>query len=139
MYMARAKAEPVLRVERARLKEERRKADAAQRWARLTATYGEDAAKHIIEGRPWQGATEAMILDTLGKPEKVEEKVLKTKTKRLLYYVDECPKCSGSGFLPEFTHIASGKCFTCGGKGQSKGFSLRVVVENGAVVGWDKK
>lgn len=29
-----------------------------------------------------------------------------------------CPKCSGSGNLTAFGHIASGRCFTCGGAGK---------------------
>ena len=29
----------------------------------------------------------------------------------------ECPKCSGTGTLPEFSHIADGTCFMCSGTG----------------------
>ncbi len=28
-----------------------------------------------------------------------------------------CPKCGGSGFLPEFAHVAEGVCFMCIGSG----------------------
>lgn len=138
-YMARAQGEPAARAERARLKEQKRQAEAAQRWARLTASYGEDAARHIIAGEPWQGATEAMIIEALGFPEKTEEKVLKTKTKKILSYIDECARCGGSGFLVEFMHINDGKCFNCNGRGRSRGVTLRVIIENDAVVGWEKK
>ena len=26
-----------------------------------------------------------------------------------------CPKCGGSGYLPQFSHVAGGVCFLCGG------------------------
>ncbi len=28
-----------------------------------------------------------------------------------------CPKCSGSGNIPQFQHRKGGECFTCGGSG----------------------
>jgi len=28
-----------------------------------------------------------------------------------------CPRCGGSGYLPEFSHVAGGVCFCCGGSG----------------------
>ncbi len=138
-YMARANAEPAARAERARLKEQQRQAAAAQKLAKLVASYGEEAAKRIILGEPWQGATEPMIIEALGTPEKIEEKVLKTKTKKIFSYIDECTKCAGSGFLPEFVHIDDGKCFICNGRGRSRGITLRVIIENGIVIGWEKK
>lgn len=30
---------------------------------------------------------------------------------------DVCPKCNGTGHLPQFGHIQSGECFKCGGSG----------------------
>jgi uncharacterized protein (DUF983 family) len=30
---------------------------------------------------------------------------------------NRCPKCSGSGYLPQFAHRKAGECFTCGGTG----------------------
>ena len=36
----------------------------------------------------------------------------------------ECPRCDGRGFMDEFSHIASGRCFLCGG---SKKISLKTV------------
>jgi len=29
-----------------------------------------------------------------------------------------CPKCGGSGRIPEFRHVAGGECFACGGTGK---------------------
>lgn len=28
-----------------------------------------------------------------------------------------CPKCSGTGNIPQFQHRKGGECFTCGGSG----------------------
>ena len=30
---------------------------------------------------------------------------------------NRCPKCAGSGNLPQFQHRKGGECFTCGGTG----------------------
>jgi DnaJ-class molecular chaperone len=29
----------------------------------------------------------------------------------------KCQECNGSGFLPEYSHIYAGKCFSCNGRG----------------------
>ena len=29
--------------------------------------------------------------------------------------VFDCPRCSGKGYLDHFNHVASGRCFLCGG------------------------
>lgn len=31
----------------------------------------------------------------------------------------DCFKCSGTGFLRQYVHIAQGECFACGGTGNS--------------------
>ena len=36
-----------------------------------------------------------------------------------------CPKCSGSGHLPHFQHVAGGVCFLCGGRGEISGYDER--------------
>lgn len=33
-------------------------------------------------------------------------------------YKKPCPKCGGTGFLPNFIHVQNGKCFECKGKGK---------------------
>jgi hypothetical protein len=30
----------------------------------------------------------------------------------------ECPKCAGSGYIPQYAGIANGVCFTCSGSGK---------------------
>ncbi len=34
-----------------------------------------------------------------------------------------CPRCGGTGYLPEFSHVAGGTCFLCGGGSMLGGFS----------------
>ncbi len=74
--------------------------------------YGhtEDAAR-IIARSIWQGETAEQLRDSLGRPIDVDQKVLKTKTKEVWKY-------SQTGV---------------------NRFGLRVTLENGVVVGWEKK
>ena len=39
-----------------------------------------------------------------------------------------CSSCRGSGFLPDFAHIAKGRCFKCGGQGHCPKYPVRRVV-----------
>jgi hypothetical protein len=59
----------------------------------------------------WQGQTQEQLLDSLGRPADTDTKVLKTKTKEIWKY----------------NRVGKNR------------FGLRVTVENGVVVGWDKK
>ena len=38
-----------------------------------------------------------------------------TATKQSLENTIPCPRCDARGFIPEYSHIASGRCFLCGG------------------------
>lgn len=138
IFMARAQREPRARAERLHAKAVERQTADAKRMDDLVARHGRDAADRIVAKELWLGATEGMITDTFGAPDKVDEKVFKTKTKRTLSYAGECPKCDGLGVITEFIHVNDGTCFACKGSGKKKAFVLRVRLENGAVVGWDK-
>lgn len=35
---------------------------------------------------------------------------------------NECSKCGGEGYIPQFSHIQNGVCFQCEGTGQSPGW-----------------
>ena len=59
----------------------------------------------------WQGQTEEQLLDSLGKPKDIDQKVLKTKTKEIWKYNET-------------------------GKNR---YALKITLENGKVVGWDQK
>jgi hypothetical protein len=139
LFMGRAQREPVVRAERLRMRDEERKARVGARLTGLVGRYGAEIAARIIAEDVWLGATEDMVVETFGEPAKVDEKVFKTKTKQTLSYAGECPKCDGLGIITEFMHVNDGNCFACKGTGEKKGFFLRVRLENGAVVGWDKK
>ncbi|WP_334223884.1 hypothetical protein [Thiosocius teredinicola] len=71
----------------------------------------EKLVQKIFEGYFWQGQPEGQLVDSLGQPVEVDRKVLKTKTKEIWKY----------------NHMGGNR------------FGLRVTVENGYVVGWDKK
>ena len=79
---------------------------------RLTKKYGNsEIVERIMNSEVWQGATEEHVLDSLGKPLDIDQKVLKTKTKEIWKY----------------EQVAKNR------------YALKVVIENGVVVGWDKK
>ncbi|WP_299144010.1 DUF2845 domain-containing protein [uncultured Vibrio sp.] len=79
---------------------------------RLMNKYGDpDLVDKLMAKLIWQGQTEEQLIDSIGKPLDVDQKVLKTKVKETWKY-DE-----------------SGK----------NRYNLKVVFENGLVIGWDKK
>lgn len=79
---------------------------------RLLERYGdEEVVRRIIEKRVWQGETEHMLIDSLGQPLAIDERVLKTKTKQIWKYHQT----------------------------RRGAFGTRVTIENGVVVGWDVK
>ncbi len=89
----------------------RRQSEMARR-ERVYAKYGHtEDAKRIISRKVWVGETAEQLRDSLGTPEDIDEKVLKTKRKEIWKY-DR--------------------------KGVNR-FGLKFTVENGVVVGWDEK
>lgn len=78
----------------------------------LTKYLGDiEAVDNIMNQRVWEGQTAEQLVDSLGRPVEVDEKVLKTKTKEIWKYNQT-------------------------GKGR---FALRVTLENNEVTGWEKK
>ena len=77
----------------------------------LTARFGAEAAAKISSRELWVGETVEMLRESLGEPEDVAETVLKTKTKHVFKY-DRRP-------------------------GNHR-FGLKVTLENGVVVGWQR-
>lgn len=83
-----------------------------KRLAYLREKYNdEDIVQNIFKGHIWQGQTDEQIIDSIGDPIEVDNKVLKTKKKEIWKY---------------------------GHKGGNR-FDLRITLENDIVVGWDKK
>lgn len=79
---------------------------------RLMEKYGDvDLVDRLMKKMFWQGQSEEQLIDSIGKPVGIDQKVLKTKFKEVWKYNKT-------------------------GKGR---FALRITLENGLVVGWDKK
>lgn len=78
----------------------------------LLLKYGDaDIVDRIMGSRFWQGQTDEQLLDSLGRPIDIDERVLKTKVKQIWKY----------------NQTAKNR------------FALRITVENGVVVGWEQK
>lgn len=85
-----------------------------QKWKRerLMAKYCDEAlVDKLMKGMFWQGQTEGQLLDSLGHPLDIDQKVLKTKTKEVWKYQET-------------------------GKNR---YALKIILENSEVVGWDQK
>jgi len=83
-----------------------------QRRAALMAKYHdpqivEKIMKHIF----WQGMSQEQLLDSVGRPADIDQKVMKTKVKEIWKY----NQMGGNRF------------------------GLRITIENNVVVGWDQK
>lgn len=79
---------------------------------RLMEKYrDEQLVDKLMQRMFWQGQSEEQLIDSLGKPLDVDQKVLKTKTKEVWKYNET-------------------------GKNR---YGLRVILEDGKVVGWDQK
>lgn len=84
------------------------------KWKRERLMEKYDDAKlvdKLMRGMFWQGQSEEQLIDSIGKPLAIDQKVLKTKTKETWKY------------------NSTGK----------NRYALRIILENGFVVGWDKK
>lgn len=83
-----------------------------KRREQLLAKYGDPKIVEMIMSRKfWQGQTQEQLIDSLGRPADIDQKVLKSKVKETWKYNQ---------------------------KGRNR-FGLRIIVENNIVVGWDQK
>tara|TARA_R110002072_G_scaffold929_1_gene7440 strand:+ start:3024 stop:3344 length:321 start_codon:yes stop_codon:yes gene_type:complete len=83
-----------------------------QKRERLMNKYdNEILVEKLMNGEFWQGQTKSELIDSLGKPENINEQVLKTKTKETYKYNKE----------------------------GSNRYKLKIHLEDDIVVGWDKK
>lgn len=95
-----------------RERRKKREREMQRRHAYVQAKYRDPGIVNMIMNRMlWQGQTTEQLRDSLGNPEDVDEKVLKTKTKHIWKYHQT---------------------------GRNR-FGLKITVENNVVVGWDKK
>lgn len=65
----------------------------------------------LMDRKIWQSQTKGQLIDSLGNPLDIEQKVLKTKTKEIWKY----------------NRIAKNR------------YSLKVILENDEVIGWEQK
>ena len=78
----------------------------------LMEKYGdEELVERLMAGKVWQGMPEEQLLDSMGKPAGMDQSVLKTKIKETWKYEHE---------------------------GANR-YALRIIVEDGLVVGWKRK
>jgi hypothetical protein len=83
-----------------------------KRRAALLVKYGDlEIVEKIMRRMFWQGQTEQQLIDSLGHPLDIDQRVLKSKTKETWKY----------------NRIGKNR------------YGLRVIIENGFVVGWDQK
>ena len=88
------------------------KVKRAERLAYLTKKYKDQHLVDKLMNRQfWQGQTSEQLLDSLGKPADIDNKVLKTKKKEIWKYDQD---------------------------GRNR-YCLRVILENDTVVGWDQR
>ncbi|AZG97077.1 DUF2845 domain-containing protein [Proteus mirabilis] len=79
---------------------------------RLIEKYGDvDLVDRLMKKMFWQGQSEEQLIDSLGKPVDIDQRVMKTKVKEVWKYNKT-------------------------GKGR---YALRITLENGEVIGWDQK
>jgi multidrug efflux pump subunit AcrA (membrane-fusion protein) len=90
---------------------ERREQQVAQaRLDDLTRRFGSSAAHRILQGEVWRGQSVAALLEALGPPADSDQKVMKTKTKTVY----------------KWGHVSGNR------------YAVRVTVENGFVIGWER-
>lgn len=83
-----------------------------QRAAYLKQKYNNAATvEAILEGKVWESMTEEQLIDSIGKPEAIDNKQMKRKSRDVWKYQH---------------------------RGGSR-YGLRITIENGFVVGWDSK
>lgn len=83
-----------------------------QRRETLMRKYGNaELVERIMRKTFWQGQTQEQLLDSLGRPLDIDQRILKAKTKETWKYNQT-------------------------GKNR---FALRIMLEGGIVVGWDQK
>lgn len=83
---------------------------AAQHRANLVARFGEFAADQMARHEVYMGWTMEMVSESLGPPVDVDEQIMKTKARHT------------------FKYMQTG----------ARSFALRVMFEDGVVVGWER-
>jgi hypothetical protein len=89
-----------------------RRKKANDRLQYLQQKYGdEEIVRNILGGYFWQGQTQEQLIDSIGRPSAIDNKVLKSSIREIWKYNQT-------------------------GKNR---YSLRITLENGIVTGWENK
>lgn len=97
---------------KAELEQKRIDGETALRLSYLLEKYGDtQLVLRIMSGTIWQTMTSEHLYDSVGQPEAVDQKYLKSKSREVWKY----------------DHLGANR------------YGLRVTLENGTVVGWDSK
>jgi hypothetical protein len=94
-----------------RQQEDERKQAALARGPLLIKKYGPEIGARILAGTIWQGMTAEELTDSAGPAEAIDYAVTKTKNKEVWKY----------------------------GQSTATRFDMRITLENGLVVGWQKR
>lgn len=93
-------------------KKKKHREDVEKRRAALLAKYHDpQIVDKIMRHVFWQGQSQEQLLDSLGRPADIDQKVMKTKVKEIWKY----------------NPMGSNR------------FGLRITIENNVVIGWDQK
>ena len=76
---------------------------------------------YYIKGRkPWEYGNDTLVTLCENCHKKRHEKAptpIYTSDMSLMGLTTICPRCGGSGYLPQYSHVEHGVCFECGGEG----------------------
>lgn len=73
---------------------------------------------YIYGKNPWDYKSDALITLCEDCHKKAHESLIKVYHQGSLYkYAMKCPRCGGSGYLPQYSYYEHGICFKCGGEG----------------------
>ena len=76
---------------------------------------------YYIKGHmPWEYGDDALVTLCENCHKRRHEKApipIYATDMSLMWLTTICPKCGGSGYLPQYSHVEDGICFKCGGEG----------------------
>ena len=76
---------------------------------------------YYVKGhKPWEYENDALVTlceDCHKKRHEGTAVPLLNDNKELVANLATCPRCGGSGYLPQYKHVEHGICFKCGGEG----------------------
>ena len=77
-------------------------------------------AYYIKGHKPWEYGDDALVTLCEKCHKKRHEKAntpIYASDMSIIGMTTICPRCGGSGYLPQYSHVEHGRCFKCGGEG----------------------